>query len=340
MELDKKLIDTKHKSILFLAVWMVTYDHEKYIAQAIESVINQKTTFPIRLYIGEDCSTDRTKEICIYYKNKFPHLIELIFTAENNMSQNSKNVYETCFKSGAKYIALLEGDDYWTDPYKLQKQVDFLESNPDFVICYHDVEKIFDDDCVDAEVIAKEDNRSEISDIYDLAEGNFIYTPSCVFRNILDPLPDWFFESAIGDWLLYLLLTEHGGKIYHIKEKMAAYRIHNGGFFSTNNSMDYSKQYKINKRLADQLETQIKYFNSNTSITSAFKRKLFLSLNKLRLLALRNRDYKTARQTSLKMINLISRRIPEFKMALSLFFSAWLPRTYSNYLMGKKQFSD
>lgn len=106
---------------------MITYNHEKYIIQAIEGVLMQKTSFPIKLVIGEDCSTDNTRRICIEYKEKYPEKIELLLPEKNlGMIPNFINTLKACT---GKYIALCDGDDYWTDPNKLQKQVDFLEKN-------------------------------------------------------------------------------------------------------------------------------------------------------------------------------------------------------------------
>lgn len=119
--------------IPLVSVFMITYNHEKYIAQAIESVLVQRKTFPVKVFIGEDCSTDNTKEICLKYKNMYPDKIELFLNKKNlGLILNEKQIFEACVKSGAKYIAMLEGDDYWIDPLKLQKQVDFLEANPEY----------------------------------------------------------------------------------------------------------------------------------------------------------------------------------------------------------------
>lgn len=110
-----------------VSVWMITYNHEKFIAQAIDSVIMQKTNFDYEIVIGEDCSTDRTREIVLEYKAKHPDKFKLLLQEKNvGMMQNFIVTLKTC---NGKYIALLEGDDYWTDPLKLQKQVDFLQAN-------------------------------------------------------------------------------------------------------------------------------------------------------------------------------------------------------------------
>jgi glycosyltransferase involved in cell wall biosynthesis len=109
---------------------MITYNHEDYIAQAIEGVMMQQTTFPIELIIGEDCSTDNTHKICIEYQEKYPDKIRLLLPVSNlGMMKNFITTLNAC---KGKYIALCEGDDYWIDPLKLQKQVDFLEQNDDY----------------------------------------------------------------------------------------------------------------------------------------------------------------------------------------------------------------
>jgi glycosyltransferase involved in cell wall biosynthesis len=112
-----------------VSVCMVTYNHENYIAQAIEGVLQQQTTFPIELVVGEDCSTDRTREIVLKYQKKYPSIIRVI-TSERNVGAR-KNVYRTGKACRGKYIAICEGDDYWHVPHKLQKQLDYMESHPE-----------------------------------------------------------------------------------------------------------------------------------------------------------------------------------------------------------------
>jgi glycosyltransferase involved in cell wall biosynthesis len=114
---------------------MITYNHENYIRQAIEGVLMQQTTFPIELIIGEDRSKDNTRMICQDYQLKYPDKIRL-FLPESNLGM-IQNFRSTLQASTGKYIAICEGDDYWTDPLKLQKQVDFLESNEEYSVCFH-----------------------------------------------------------------------------------------------------------------------------------------------------------------------------------------------------------
>mgnify|MGYP001248218371 CR=1 FL=1 len=114
-----------------VSVHMITYNHEKYIAQAIEGVLMQKTNFLFELVIGEDCSTDSTRVICKEYADRYPNIIKLLPDAGKNLGM-MENAIRTTMACTGKYIALCEGDDYWTDPYKLQKQVDFLEAHNDY----------------------------------------------------------------------------------------------------------------------------------------------------------------------------------------------------------------
>src|SRR5664280_1048957 len=125
-----------------VSVNMITYNHESYIVKAIEGVLKQKCNFKIELIIGEDCSTDNTAEIVKIYAQKYPEIIKARCNVLNMgmMTNAVKNLSECA----GKYVAICEGDDYWTDPYKLQKQVDFLEANTDFVISHHNMKVIYE----------------------------------------------------------------------------------------------------------------------------------------------------------------------------------------------------
>lgn len=224
MDLEKLDLDMQsgNKAPL-LSIWMVTYNQELYIEEAIESVMMQKTNFNYKLYIGEDLSNDKTREICIKLKEKYSSRIEL-FLNEINVggTQNALRIYKHCFNSGTKYVALLEGDDYWTDPYKLQKQVDFLEANPDYVLSFHKVKILQPNGDLVEDFITKVPENYETQET--LARlGNYIHTPSVVFRNIIKEFPPEFSLTPIGDYFLYMLLSEHG-KLKYLEEEMAVYR--------------------------------------------------------------------------------------------------------------------
>ena len=197
-----------------VSVSMITYNHEKFIAQAVESVLMQKANFEYELVIGEDCSTDNTRQILLEYQKKYPDKIRLLLPEKNLGMQ--KNAINTLQASRGQYIAALEGDDYWTDPLKLQKQVDFLEANPDFAICFHNV-AIINEDYPERNRLNNDDLTPEISTLDNLLEGNnYIATCSAVIKtNLIQNLPDWFTSLPFGDYALYLIAARHG-KIKYI----------------------------------------------------------------------------------------------------------------------------
>ena len=141
-------------------------------------------------------------------------------------------------KCSSKYIALCEGDDYWTDPYKLQKQVDFLEANEDYILCFHKVEIELPNQEIVEDFLTKV--PEQYSENINLAfHDNYLHTPSVVYKNVLKDFPPLFENTPIGDYFLYILLSDFG-KLKYIDEKMAVYR-YGVGFFS---KIDYSKKNK------------------------------------------------------------------------------------------------
>jgi glycosyltransferase involved in cell wall biosynthesis len=212
-----------------VSICCITYNHEPYIRDAIEGFLMQKTTFPIEILIFDDASTDGTQEIIKSYAEKDPQ-IKTFLQKENQWSKGKYGLIDWLFPAAkGKYIALCEGDDYWTDPLKLQKQVDFLEANEDYAICFHPI-KIWEDGKIVDDYITKE--VQETTTIYDLAEGNYIHTPSVVFRRNEEVfLPLKKINSAIGDYPLHMLNAKYG-KIKRLTEFMAVYRVHPGGIFS------------------------------------------------------------------------------------------------------------
>jgi glycosyltransferase involved in cell wall biosynthesis/ADP-heptose:LPS heptosyltransferase/ubiquinone/menaquinone biosynthesis C-methylase UbiE len=213
-----KLNDQKKPVV---SVFMITYNQEKYIAQAIESVLMQNTNFDFNIFIGEDCSTDRTREICLEYKAKYPEKIHLLLNERNNDILNSDNTFKACFKSGAKYVAMLEGDDYWTDPLKLQKQVDLLEKHPECSGSFHETQQVIEDRKIDNIYGRKEKNLLNIEDT--ISPGSPFHTSSFVFRNIIKELPEWYSNIVSCDMALFSIVAAYG-PIVKIPEIMSVYR--------------------------------------------------------------------------------------------------------------------
>lgn len=213
-----------------VSVCMITYNHEPYIAEAIEGVLMQQTDFPIELVIGEDCSTDRTREICLEYQRKHPELIRLLLNEKNiGMMPNFVQTLQAC---RGKYVALCEGDDYWTDPLKLQKQVDFLEQNPEFIGSFHDC-IIYNENDKSSHLRIGERIINTQPDLASIIIQNNLATASLVFRNTLNPdfFPSWYNSVAKGDYALVVLLAEYGPFKY-INAPMSVYRLHTGGVWS------------------------------------------------------------------------------------------------------------
>jgi len=212
-----------------VSVLIITYKHEAYIAQAIESVISQQVNFPIEIVIGEDKSPDRTREICEQYAERYPDVIRLLPSGRNyGPIGNCIRTLEAC---RGKYVATLEGDDYWSLANKLQTQVDFLEANPDFTICFTGVE-VKDElgwnlpagyyfPLPQKDVFTIED--------FILSEMNIIPTPTLVFKNVLPyPLPDFYRQAMVGDMGMQLFAADKG-KAKWLSENTAVYRNHGGG---------------------------------------------------------------------------------------------------------------
>lgn len=241
-------MDNSVKNEVLLSVCMITYNHEEFIAQAIDGVIMQKVNFLIELVIGEDCGTDRTREICIRYRDKYPDIIRLNFPDKNVGAQN--NFINTIGLCSGKYIALCEGDDYWIDENKLQKQVDFLENNTEFVMSSHNAAILGHN----KKMIYNPALKKNVLDIYDIICGNWeIMTASIVLRRDKLQLFNWFDNIKNGDYALQLTLASKG-LIHYIPEYMSVYRRHQGGI-----SLKFTP-FCSSKSMYDLL----KYFNKET----------------------------------------------------------------------------
>lgn len=216
-----------------LSVLMITYNHDKYIAQALDSVLMQEVDFDYEIVVGEDCSTDTTRQILLEYQKKHPEKIRLLLPEANlGMTNNLVATFKSCT---GDYIALLEGDDYWMSPDKLQSQIDFLDTHPGCSVCFHNCEEFYEDGGRPSWDYCTKDQK-EISTLEDLiAKCNFIPTCSAVFRNrLFTEFPDWYFTLGMGDWTLHILNAQHGD-IGYINKVMGRHRHHGGGVWSLRN---------------------------------------------------------------------------------------------------------
>lgn len=203
-----------------VSVCMIAYNLEKYLPGAIESVLNQKTNFKVELVIGEDCSLDNTRKIAIDYRDKYPGIIRVLLPDKNQgLTPNSIATHNACT---GKYIALLDGDDYWSNENKLQMQVDFLKKNPDFSGCAHQAEVFFDD------VVGKNrpfgENRDAVYEIKDTIKHRKFHTSSLVYRKyIWDKVGGIPPSISSNERAIYPMIAIFG-KIKYFKEAMCIYR--------------------------------------------------------------------------------------------------------------------
>ena len=211
-----------------VSVCMITFNHARFTRDAIEGVLSQKVNFPIEYIIADDFSTDGTREILLEYQKKHPGLIRLILQEKNTGAAN--NWSDLIRSPKGKYIAYFEGDDYWTDTAKLQKQVDFLEQNSDFAICFHNAKIIYDEEPGKIS-FTNEPSQPEISGFEDLAKGEFIYTATCMFRlEHFKKFPEKYLRH-LNNYTLDLHNAQYG-KIKYLNEVMSVYRKHKGGIWS------------------------------------------------------------------------------------------------------------
>lgn len=254
----------------FVAVFMVTYNQENYIGQAIESVIMQITSFPIKLFIGEDCSTDLTAAICKSFQEENPQIIEVLYNKKNiGAPKNAKQIFKACFTSGAKYIAMLEGDDYWIDPYKLQKQVDFLERNSEFVVSCHNAIVVDSQGNVLQNSKLPENSQRDF-ERDELVTGAFLLSVSLCFRNVISEFPPEMLKVLNGDTFLISMLGMHGKAKYQPEIKPSVYRRHSDGVWSSKSpgtkhkyqSKTFIYLYKFHKRIGTNQILLNKLFHS------------------------------------------------------------------------------
>jgi glycosyltransferase involved in cell wall biosynthesis len=221
----------EYKKDLLVSIVCITYNHGKYVEESLKGFLSQDVDFEIEIIIGDDCSTDNTREIIKKYHNLYPDKIKPIYN-EDNIGIN-KNFIKTLESATGKYIALCEGDDYWIDNNKLQKQVDFMEENLEYTMCFHRSETFDDISNKVIELYPNIDKELDL-DIYDFIESNKASTASVLYRNIDINLPKSFFDFKLGDWPMHLLYLEKG-KAKYLPNIMSRYRVHINGVWSLNN---------------------------------------------------------------------------------------------------------
>ncbi|MDO5772727.1 MAG: glycosyltransferase [Spirochaetales bacterium] len=258
---QEQVMQTWKNEIPLVSVCCITYNHEPYIAQALDGFLMQKTNFPFEVLIHDDASTDKTADIIREYEKKFPKIIKPIYQKENQYSQGKRDISETWNfpRAKGKYIAMCEGDDYWIDENKLQMQVDFLENNPDYGMCYTKANQLIQK----TGKFSRTKNGSYVKDFEDLLfNGNRVPTLTTVFRK--DLLNSYLKEIypqnkgwLMGDYPMWLYFA-HESRIKFLDKVTSVYRV-------LENSASHSKD----------IEKSVNFASSVLRIQNFFSEKYF-----------------------------------------------------------------
>lgn len=251
-----------------VSVFLMVYNHEHYLRTCLDSIINQSVDFNVVINIGEDCSNDNSRAILKEYQYQYPGKFKLLLHEHNvGAMANQMSILKSC---DGEYIAMCEGDDYWTDPEKLRKQVDYLEVNQDCNLVYHR-----------SEVLDEESGKKELETLnnpdftmkrdlnYLALNGNFMHTATVLYRNNFS-LPQHLFKGVIGDYILWFLNGEKG-KYGYIPDIMSVYRFWGGSvwgkkslYFRLQSSIkmlcvlrDYTTDHGVKRNLDKKITTSI-----------------------------------------------------------------------------------
>lgn len=265
-ETIKSIKNNKSNDIL-VSVAVITYGHEKYIRQALDSILMQEVNFKYEIVVGEDCSPDKTREILKEYERNYLDKFVMVYREKNIGAR--KNSYDIDMRCKGKYIAYLEGDDYWLDKNKLQKQIDFLEKNKEFIAVTHKVVVVDENSelkdemypCCKENIYLLKHYKKKIlpSQSGSIVKRNYYKQSSCDFSILNDP------TMAPGD-MLHALIMVALGKVYCMQEVMGAYR------HVTLSGTSFSATYreKTNEQLLNYYTTLLKFNNEqlkNKNIT-------------------------------------------------------------------------
>ena len=263
-----------------LSVFIMVYNHAEYLKECIDNILTQKTNFNYDIVIGEDCSKDNSREILLNYQKLYPGKFKLLLYPHNiGAIRNQNEVFKNCL---GKYMAICEGDDYWTDSLKLQKQVSFLEQNPEYSLTFHKIKEL---SSRQQPFTVKNPDVEKTYTLEDLSKQNFIITVSVVFKKNFDEMPKWMDYSPIGDYPLHMLNASFG-LIKYFPEEMAAYRV-GSGIWSTKSRVDQMintmfslsfllVHFKENRQVYENLKYQ--YDNLKEGLTKIYEDKNSLEL--------------------------------------------------------------
>lgn len=282
-----------NEKIKMISIGIITYNHEGYIRQAIDSILAQKCNFDFEIIVGDDCSADNTQKILDEYKIKYPDKIILLINSRNSgLLNNLKNVTDRC---NCKYMSICAGDDYWNDCSKLQKQVDFLEANTDYGLVHSNVNLLIGDKI---QTLYKRTVPDKFIFEQLLLNNNFIYALTACYRtqlfkkyiSIEEFIENNFLIEDLPMWIELSRVT----KFHYMEDRLATYRIHER---SLTNSSDFIKNEKILWSTYEIRAFYIKKYAIKINI-KIIKQKLYYNLIKTALL---NKNHEGAKKYSVKL---------------------------------------
>ena len=261
-----------------------TYNHVNYIEECLNGFLMQKTNFKFEILLRDDASTDGTTEIVKKYSDKYPDIINPLIYNENQYQKGISPFRDNVRRAKGKYIAICEGDDYWTDENKLQKQVDFLEANVDYTFSMGRVDMLIEE--TKRIVRRKEHVNPENSETYylkDYLKSPFSQTSSFVFKNSKDPLPDWFHNVHAGDQSLVVIKTGQDGKIKYHRDLFSIYRLNE-------KSISHTVSYNVYEKFLETLREWQNHLGPQYDLVfkiNIFKYKQIIKSNKERNILIR-----------------------------------------------------
>ena len=230
-----------------VSVKVSTYQHADFIRDCLDGILMQETDFPVEILIGEDESSDGTREICKEYADRHPDNIRLfLHRRENNIAIHGRPTGKfqstyTRFKCRGKYIALCEGDDYWTDPLKLQKQVDFLERHPEYILSFHDSKTVDVKGRLVKKSVLSYGETDHTIEADELSRGPHLPTASFCYRNVFSTHPESFLQTVAGDLFITCRLGLIGHGKYQPDIRKSVYRVHSGGIYNSLDRVDQGR---------------------------------------------------------------------------------------------------
>lgn len=253
---------------IMVSIDCIAYNHEKYIAESLDSFLMQKTSFRYEILVHDDASSDGTAAIIREYERKYPDIIKPIYQIENQYSKGKKVGMINRERAKGKYIAICEGDDYWTDPYKLQKQFDYMEANPSCALCIHAANKID----ADSGILMYEIRPGVTNRMFTVEEvikggGGMCATNSMFFpAALIRKMPGFYYNSPIGDYPLAIHLALQG-ETFYFDCNMSVYRYLSSGSWTKRTITNKNRMIEMHNALIRLLHEVNEYTDSRYAET-------------------------------------------------------------------------